>query len=254
MVNDDVVVAEIEVVDDLTAQSKCDEGFLRVRRFLLRNTYTDGTVSPSYRCDVLSRQSIDAVAVALWHREHGTIYVHYREGTRPPVWLRRLKQDQLTYPDPSPYDLIGEIVAGVLEEGDDGPEGVRQRGAIEAREEAGYEVDPSEVRDLGRGGSFPTPGVTDEKIYLVAAEVDPSARGVAHGDGSVHEEGTRMVTCTLREAIQRCRRGELPDAKTELALLRLADHLGYVPQLDQFVDELPAEQRARYDSLGVDRA
>ena len=41
--------------------------------------------------------------------------------------------------------------------------------------------------------------------------------------------------------------------KTEIALLRLADHLGYVPQLGCFADELPPELRARYRTLGVAR-
>lgn len=250
--SDDVLVAEVELVEDRTPSSRCDEGFVRVRRFILRNTYTDGSRSPTYPCDVVSRRSVDAVAVVLWHRDPaGEVWVHWREATRPPVWLRRLKQDQLPYKDPAPYDRIGEIVAGVLEADDDGSEGVRRRGAIEAKEEAGYEVDPGHVHALGEAGLFPSPGVTDEKIYLVAAEVDPSARGTAEGDGSVLEEGTRMVSRPLREAIAMCRRGGLPDAKTELGLLRLADHLGYIPQLDCFRDDLPPALQSRYDGLGL---
>jgi ADP-ribose pyrophosphatase len=250
---DPVLVAEIEVVDDMTARSKCDEGFLRVRRFLLKNVYTDGTVSKPYNCDVLSRRSVDAVAVVLWHREpDGSVYVHYREGTRAPIWLRRLKQDELPYKDPRPFDLIGEIVAGVLEEGDDGSAGVRRRGAIEAKEEAGYDVDPRHLSNLGDAGFFPSPGVTDEKVYLCAAEIDPEQKGVAEGDGSVQEEGTRMVTLPLREAIRACRDGRIPDGKTELGFLRLADLLGYIPQLDLFRDQLPAELQDRYDALGIE--
>lgn len=246
------VVREIEVVEDRTATSRCDEGFLRVRRFMLRNHYADGRVSRPYACDVVSRRRVDAVAVVLWHKdERGRIQVHYREGTRAPVWLRRKKQDELPCPDPGPYDLLGEIVAGVLEEDDVGREGILRRGAIEAKEEAGYQVDTARVRELGQGGLFPTPGVTDEKVYLVAAEVDPGVRGAAEGDGSVHEEGTRLVIRELRETIRACRRGELPDAKTELGVLRLADLLGYIPQLDLFADELPPGLRARYDHLGV---
>lgn len=247
-----LLVREVEVLEDRTAGSRCDEGFLKVRRFVLRNHYTDGSVSRPYNCDVVSRRRVDAVAVVLWHKDQaGRIQVHYREGTRPPVWLRRTKQDELPCPDPRPYDLLGEIVAGVLEEDDVGHAGIIRRGAIEAKEEAGYVVDPAQVREMGQGGLFPTPGVTDEKIYLVAAEVDPRERGAAEGDGSVHEEGTRLVIRELRETIRACRQGELADAKTELGVLRLADLLGYIPQLDLFVDDLPPELRARYDRLGV---
>lgn len=249
------LVASIEVVEDRTAEAGCDEGFLRLRRLVLRNTYTDGTQSPPYACDVMSRRSVDAVAVVLWHREpDGRIMVHYREGTRAPIWLRRLKQGDLPHKDSRDYDRIGEIVAGVLEPGDDGVAGVLRRGAIEAQEEAGYTLDTDAVRDLGLHGFFPSPGVTDEKVYLVSAEVDPARRGVAEGDGSVMEQGSRLVSCELREAIRACRAGEIPDAKTELALLRLADQLGYLPQLDCLISDLPAELRARYDRLGVGAA
>lgn len=251
--SDEVLVARVDVVEDRTASSRCDEGFLRVRRYVLRNTFTDGTVSPPYPCDVLSRRRVDAVAVVLWHRapDGRRIFVHYREGTRPPIWLRRLKTAELPAPDRRSYDRLGEIVAGVLEEDDRGPEGVRQRGAIEAKEEAGYDVDMSKVQPLGDDGFFPSPGVTDEKVYLLAAEIDPETRGHAAGDGSIQEQGTRMVTRELREAIRACRAGEVADAKTELALLRLADLLGYLPQLDCFVDDLPPGLREKYDRLGV---
>ncbi|MBX3472192.1 MAG: NUDIX hydrolase [Planctomycetes bacterium] len=248
--DDEVLVARVELVEDRTAHSRCDEGFLRLRRLVLRNTFTDGTVSPPYPCDVVSRRRVDAVAVVLWHRDPATgrVLVHYREGTRPPVWLRRQKTDDLPLADRFAYDRLGEIVAGVLEVDDVGEEGLRRRGALEAKEEAGYDVDPAAVRPLG-DGFFPSPGVTDEKVYLLAAEVDPATRGRAEGDGSVQELGTRMVTRELRDAIRACRAGEVADAKTELGLLRLADQLGYLPQLDCWVSDLPPELRARHDPL-----
>lgn len=245
-------VTAIEIVEDNTKTGKCDEGFLRLRRLQLQNTFSDGTTSRPYACDIVSRRFVDAVAVVLYHKdEHGTPWVHYREGTRPPVWLRRDKQAELPYKDPRPYDSIGEIVAGVLEADDHGAEGVRRRGALEAHEEAGYEVDPSAAAALGTEGLFPTPGVTDEKIYLVAVEIDPASKGEVHGDGSVMEEGTTMISKTLQDAIRACRTGAIPDAKTELGFLRLADHLGYLPQLGLYRDQLPAELRERFDPLGL---
>jgi hypothetical protein len=39
--------------------------------------------------------------------------------------------------------------------------------------------------------------------------------------------------------------------KTEVALLRLADHLGWLPQLGLFAHELPPELARRYRRLGV---
>jgi hypothetical protein len=55
----------------------------------------------------------------------------------------------------------------------------------------------------------------------------------------------------LRDAIAACRTGEVPDMKTEIALLRLADAVGYVPALDAFVDDLPPDLRARWAPVGV---
>jgi predicted secreted protein len=60
------------------------------------------------------------------------------------------------------------------------------------------------------------------------------------------------VVRELVDAIEACRRGEIPDMKTEIALLRLADHLGYLPQLRAFADELPDVWRERYRRLGVE--
>ena len=59
------------------------------------------------------------------------------------------------------------------------------------------------------------------------------------------EEAASLVTLELAEAIEACRSGAIPDMKTELGLLRLADHLGYLPQLRCFVDELPPALAAR---------
>jgi hypothetical protein len=39
--------------------------------------------------------------------------------------------------------------------------------------------------------------------------------------------------------------------KTELALLRLCDHLGFLPQLGCFASELPEALRGRHRRLGV---
>lgn len=240
----------IEVVEDLTARARCDEGFLRLSRLRLRNVYADGTASREYACDVVSRRHVDAVAIVLWHREGRKVLVHLRRATRAAIWLRRAKQAELVRPDPRPHDTILELVAGVLEEQDRGEGGVRRRAAIEAKEEVGFDVDPERTVELGEG-FFPTPGVTDEKVHLVAAEVTPGTASAASGDGSVMEEGACAVVLELGAAIAGCRTGEIPDAKTEIGLRRLADHLGYIPELDAFEDELPPELRARHDRLGL---
>jgi hypothetical protein len=42
--------------------------------------------------------------------------------------------------------------------------------------------------------------------------------------------------------------------KTEVALLRLCDRLGYLPHLGVFADEMPADLASRWRPLGIERA
>ena len=92
-------------------------------------------------------------------------------------------------------------------------------------------------------------------MLFQAAEVDLDQANLdaASGDGSVMEEWGRLVFMELGEAIRACRDGRIPDLKTEVGLLRLADHLGYVPQIGLYASDLPEDLQARYQSLGEAR-
>jgi ADP-ribose pyrophosphatase len=239
-------LAAIEVVEDRTAGSRPDEGFLRVRRLLLRNAYEDGTRSAPYPCDVVSRQRTDAVALVLYEGGEGApVRVLLRHCVRPPVTLRREKR---TAHEEQSHLLLAEIVAGVLEDEDERAGGIEARATIEAAEEAGVAVQQADVVRLG-APLFPSPGITDEKVHLRAAHAALERRGPAHGDGSPMEQGGDVFVLPLRDAIRLCREGGAPDMKTEVALLRLADRLGYVPALDCFVGDLPGDLRRRAASL-----
>ncbi len=215
----------LEILEDRTSGSRADEGFLTVRRLRLRHLYEDGSASPAYSCDVVSRPGTDAVAVVLWFRgEDGRPRVVLKEGVRPPVWLRRHKE--LVRADPEAPLMLVELVAGILEPGDEGGAGLRRRGAAEAWEEAGVKLDPSDLEVLG-GPSYPTPGAADERVDFLVAELDrpPSTAALPAGDGSPMEHGTRVLVLDLDEAIRRCRDGRIPDMKTEIGLCRLAARL-----------------------------
>ena len=247
-------VLDVEIVEDRTTGSRSDEGFLRVRRLVLENVYVDGSRSAPYPCDVVSRSRTDAVAVVLYDvRPDGpagrhVVRVALKTGLRAPVFLRR--NARLVQPDARPYGILAEIVAGMLEPEDAGTTGIERRAAHEAREEAGLSVDPASVEPLG-AEAFPSPGITDEKVHFRAARTPLDLREKPEGDGSVMEEGGGVWILPLEEAIEACRTGEISDMKTEIALLRLADHLGYVPSLGCFIDELPADLRARWRPLGT---
>jgi len=220
-------VTAIEIVEDRTAASRCDEGFLRLKRYRARNRRDDGSTSPVYPIDVIDRPTLDAVAVCLWARTPRGIEVLLRRGLRPAALFRRGKATALPEPE---YLLLEEVVAGVLEPGERGLEAIRRRGAEEVREEAGIEVDPARLEPLG-GPFFMLPGIASEKIHLVAGEVARTGPDGPHdaphvGDGSPLEEGALLAWRELGEAIRACERGEIEDAKTEIALRRLAGRLG----------------------------
>ncbi|MCR9166477.1 MAG: NUDIX hydrolase [Nannocystaceae bacterium] len=216
-------VVGIEVLSH--AEHGGQEGFLRVERYRLRNRRDDGTLSAEYICDFLGRpKGPDAVVVVLYHRDtDGQVSVLLRAGLRPALRLGR-PSDALPVPEPSTL-MFTEVVAGIVERGDLGEAGIRTRAAIEAHEEAGVRIDPTSVVFLG-AGTFPSPGSMPEKFWLTAAHVEhPGAAQTPPTDGSPMEEGASCWWTPLNEAIEACVRGDIEDAKTELALRRLRDTL-----------------------------
>ncbi len=71
--------------------------------------------------------------------------------------------------------------------------------------------------------TFPAPGIIGERHLFFHVSVDPAARGVPTEDGSALERAAAIVPVPLADAIEHCRRGHVPDAKTELGLRRLAE-------------------------------
>ena len=211
-------VTDIEIIEDFSSTAKCDEGFLRVRRLRCQNRRADGTASKVYRVDVVDRPRLDAVAVLVYRRGASGLEVLTRMNLRPAAYFRRGKE--MTVPDPATYLRVEEIVAGLLEPEDKGEAGLRHRAAEEVLEEAGYEVKPEEIQLLG-AGFFLAPGILSEKVFPAAVDVTGKEPGAPEGDGSPLEEGTHLQWRPIRELLAMCRRGEVPDAKTELSILRL---------------------------------
>ena len=202
-------------------------GFLAIRRLRMRNRRADGSISAPYVCDAIARPyGQDAVVVAIYAhgaRGAGGVQVLVRDGLRPALQFGR-DPARAPLPEPAPAMFLTELVAGILEPGDHGADGLRQRAAHEVAEEAGFAIDPAAVAVLG-AGAYPSPGSMVEKFYFTAVEVDPATQQALPGDGSPMEEGARTRWWPLDEAIEACVRGELMDLKTELGLRRLRDHL-----------------------------
>jgi ADP-ribose pyrophosphatase len=216
----DEVVAFVIDGEELVGEG----GFLAIRRLRMRNRRADGSLSPPYICDAIARPyGQDAVIVAVHARTAAGVQVLVRDGLRPALLAGR-DPARAPLPEPPPGMFLTELVAGILEPGDIGAEGLRQRAAHEVEEEAGFVVAPEAVVVLG-AGAYPSPGSMIEKFYFTAVEVDPAAQRALAGDGSPMEEGARTRWLALDDAIDACLRGELADLKTELGLRRLRDHL-----------------------------
>jgi ADP-ribose pyrophosphatase len=218
----DQEVVELEVLEDLSARSRCDEGFLHLRRLRCRNVRADGSRSRPYNVDIVDRPVPDAVAVLVWRRVAQGVEVLTRRTLRPAAYFR--KDLPLPVPEGPPSLTVEELVAGVLEAGDKGAAGVKARAAAEVREEAGYSVAAEAVELLGPA-FFMLPGIVSEKIHPAAVEVTGQEPGPAMGDGSPLEEGASVRWWPIDNLLLACRSGQVADAKTELCVLRfLAAH------------------------------
>jgi 8-oxo-dGTP pyrophosphatase MutT (NUDIX family) len=190
-----------------------DGGFLRIRRVRLRVKRSDGTRSAEGLYDFVERpMGADAVVLVLWHRAPaGPLRVLLRHAPRVPLYFR----------DPALGSAHTEVVAGILEAGEEGWPAIQARAAAEALEEAGITVAAGAVERLGPA-LFPTAGMFAERFYFAAAEVaDPDAAVAPPTDGSPFEEGASLEWIALDEALRRCDDGIIADLKTELALRRL---------------------------------
>jgi hypothetical protein len=202
---------EVDRIEILSRQlSSREDRYLKIETLRLRNHYADGASSREYACDVVFAPGLDAVAVVLFYREGGRVYVGVTECIRPAVYLR--KHLPLIHPDKREYLTVTEVVAGRFEEEDVGEDGIDRRAAIEALEEAGFEVDPKDAIRLG-GGLFATPGMSPEKVYFRAFEVDPAKEQEVLGDGSPMEAMHKLRFIELSEAIDFCLRGVIEDPK-----------------------------------------
>lgn len=207
---------------EIVGEERLEGGWLKVARRTLRNHYEDGTTSRTYPADSAYRAGIDAVAVLPWRRgEGGTIEVLLRQNLRPGVALRAELSPPFADPH-HPLPLLWELACGIPEPDEQRPERFADCGARELLEEMGVALPAAALRPLG-AATYPSGGILTEMIHFFAAElpagVEPGPRA---GDGTPFEEVGALRFWTLYDALAACQRGEIADAKTELALWRLA--------------------------------
>jgi ADP-ribose pyrophosphatase len=213
----DVRDVRIEVVEDRTQTARCDEGFVRVRRYRLVNVLPDGTRSVPYPYDVVDRRHMDAVAVVLVDPSPPEPHIVLRLALRPPLWFRG--DHALPFAEPRRRAHALELPAGLIEDAEKGPGGIAACASRETREEAGLLVPPDRFEALGPPVLL-SPGLLAEKVHLLAALVDlGGARERLQPDGPVEEAGD-VVVLPWSEVLRRLDAGELDDAKTEIGLRR----------------------------------
>ena len=218
----------LEIVGDRTATSKCDEGYLRVRRYDLRARWR-GEGAPSepsepFKYDVVQRWNADAVAVLPHFVRDGARRVVLRSSLRPPIPLRGapfLDDVDPPLPPAAARGVLWEIPAGLVEKDERSAAGLVACAVRETEEEIGVVVARENMRPLG-GAMFPSAGVVGELIFFFECEVDLATRKEPGGDGSPLERNARVVDVSLQDALRWCDAGLLPDAKTEIALRRFA--------------------------------
>lgn len=110
---------------------------------------------------------------------------------------------------PFDEDLL-EVPAGKIED-DEKPEVCAVR---ELKEETGYTADKISFINV----MYPSPGYTDEKIYIYKAE------GLKAGDLSLDEdEFLNVEKYSLKQAVEMVKNGVIKDAKSIIAILLLSN-------------------------------
>lgn len=211
----------IRIVRDDTAKTGSGEGFIRVRRLVLQNTYADGTSSREYRYDCAERDALDAVGIVLATKDDR---ICLRSSIRPPLSLRPGYTVPLRESETGDPTLF-EIPAGLVEPGERGEEGLRACSARETLEEVGIPATPEQFSRLGVA-LYLTPGLIAEQLHFFVAEVDPATAAAPTMDGSPVEERAKVEWVPLREALAACRDGRICDVKTEVAIRRLCEARG----------------------------
>jgi len=210
----------IEVVEDRLPHDG-ERGFMNLRRLKLVATFEGGQRSEPFPYDAADRSRLDAVVIVPHFRgAAGERRVLLRSALRPPVALR--PANACPIPEPAWLGNMWEVPAGLVEEDERTADGLRACAARELFEETGAKAEPSAIGSLGPP-TFPSAGVIGERHFYFHVEIDPTRRESPPEDGSALERGAIIVDVSLTEALDLCRKGVIEDAKTEIALRRLAE-------------------------------
>ena len=187
----------LEIIDHETAY----QGFFRVGRYRLRHRRYDGGWSPELSREVVERGR--AVGLLLYDPMRDAVVLV--EQFRLPAHLAGFTSWQL------------EIVAGLVDHGEEAEGDVARR---EALEEAGLAIE-GELVPIHR--LLTSPGGSTEAVALFCGRVDASRAGGVHGLAAEHED-IKVVVKSYAEVARQLRAGGIENASTLIALYWLAAH------------------------------
>jgi len=197
------------IVRDASATATALGGFVNVRRLEVAVALPGAPLSRSFPFDIATRRAIDAVVVVAHFDRDQVRHVYLRSCPRPALMLHE---------GGARAGNLWELAAGLIDPG----ESPREAAARELHEELGFDVAAEALVPLGTL-TYPAPGFIAEQHHYFHVAVDPAQRGTPTEDGSPLEKDARVLTCPLEDALAHCRAGRIVDAKTELALRRLAE-------------------------------
>ena len=185
--------------DDVDIQSVTTvfQGYFRIDRYLIRHrTFAGGWTG------TISRE--------IFERGHAVGVLPYDPVLDRVVLIEQYRTGALAAGrDP----WLVEIVAGMIEEGEE-PEDVARR---ETQEEAGGEIlDLIPINDI-----LVTPGGSSETMKIFCARVDSSSMGGLHGLEEENED-IRVFTLSVDEALEWVKAGRISNAVAVIALYWLA--------------------------------
>jgi len=217
-------MVEVRALED---RSDSGRGFLW-RRSRLIEIHSRGALLGSLVYDEVDRAALDAVVVVPYFEAAGpsaravTTWVVLRSAVRPPVTLR----DEARSPLPeSGRAGFWEVPAGLIEADEASLGGIRRAAVRELLEETGFVTSVDALGELGPP-TYPAPGVLAERHFFFSVRVNPASAIVPPLDGSPLEAAGEVIAVPLAVALEAAREGRLADAKTEIALRRLAEQLG----------------------------
>ncbi|QKE61964.1 NUDIX domain-containing protein [Aquipseudomonas campi] len=185
--------ADVEVLQRET----CFKGFYRLDRLHLRHRQFAGGMGPQLSRELFVRH--DAVCVLPYDPQRDRVVL--------------IEQFRVGAMDKSANPWLLELVAGLIDK-DEEPEEVAHR---EAEEEADLQL--SALWPITQ--YYPSPGGSDERVYLYLGRCDSEGVGGVHG---LAEEGEdiRVHVWPLQDALQAVKDGRINNAASIIALQWLA--------------------------------